>query len=555
MNEDYTKLVEQHGDIIKDFIGFISCFANGVKKNDLFDILCKHCEISLESFYETLDCLDDLIVIEDSKVFNDVDIEEVFDEETLAEYVSKASKYLNNNKATLEMSQLNFSINGHENLQNSETAPKTFGRYEVLEKLGCGAMGEVYKAYDPELDRIVAVKILQNYAVEKGKLRFISEAKATAKMLHAGIAKIFDIGSENSYLFLAMEYIKGLTLDNYIEQKQPSTEKVMEIILQITEALVYAHEKNIVHRDLKPTNIMIRENDVPCIIDFGLAKSVEQNYDLTQSGDMIGTPMYMSPEQIRGLPLDEQSDIFSLGIVMYEALTREHPFRRENKFELFVAIAEMSPRPLCEINEQIPQDINDICLKAIHKDKRIRYATMKEFYHDVKEVVNGSLESSEIAHDTKPHFAKEQRFSLQEKQYTPQGDIEDHVDDYINMCLEKIPQALAVSVIDLETGMLLGIYTKNEHPQEVMDLVAAATKDLFEGDRVLEIENLFSSMRGTKNTGHYFKEFVITSKKLVHYFARFPHATRSVLVIVCPLEVNLGLLLAKARKLLQKVPS
>ncbi|HKJ81235.1 MAG TPA: serine/threonine-protein kinase, partial [Ignavibacteriaceae bacterium] len=197
---------------------------------------------------------------------------------------------------------------------------ETILHYKILEKLGEGGMGEVYKAQDTKLDRFVALKFLpsQMISTEEEKARFIQEAKAASAMNHPNVCTIYSIEEYNKQLFISMEFIDGVTLRN---NKQPLSEKrILEIAAQVADGLGAAHEKGIVHRDIKPENIMIRKDGIVQIMDFGLAKLRETSgvSRLTKAGTTMGTMGYMSPEQVQGLEVDYRTDIFSLGVVMYE---------------------------------------------------------------------------------------------------------------------------------------------------------------------------------------------------------------------------------------------
>ena len=206
---------------------------------------------------------------------------------------------------------------------------ETILHYKILEKLGEGGMGEVYKAQDTKLDRFVALKFLpsQLTATEEEKARFIQEAKAASAMNHPNVCTIYSIEENNNQLFIVMEYIEGTTLrDN---KQVLSEKKILEIAAQAADGLGAAHEKGIVHRDIKPENIMIRKDGIVQVMDFGLAKLFSGNNvsRLTKVGTTMGTMGYMSPEQVQGLDVDHRTDIFSLGVVLYELLAGEAPFK------------------------------------------------------------------------------------------------------------------------------------------------------------------------------------------------------------------------------------
>jgi len=211
----------------------------------------------------------------------------------------------------------------------SELAGQTILHYKILEQIGQGGMGEVYKAQDTKLDRFVALKFLpsQITASEDDKARFIQEAKAASAMNHPNVCTIYDIQENEGRLFIVMEFVEGMTLKD--KKGSLSEKQILEIGIQAAEGLAAAHEKGIVHRDIKPENIMVRKDGIVQIMDFGLAKLYTSGNvsRLTKAGTTMGTMGYMSPEQVQGLDVDHRTDIFSLGVVLYEMLTGESPFK------------------------------------------------------------------------------------------------------------------------------------------------------------------------------------------------------------------------------------
>ncbi|MGB8318959.1 MAG: serine/threonine-protein kinase, partial [Ignavibacteriaceae bacterium] len=232
---------------------------------------------------------------------------------------------------------------------------ETFLHYKILEKLGEGGMGEVYKAQDTKLDRFVALKFLSSQltATEEEKARFIQEAKAASAMNHPNVCTIYSIEEYNSRLFISMEYVEGRTLKDkkdYLSEKQK-----LEISVQVAEGLAAAHEKEIVHRDIKPENIMIRIDGIAQIMDFGLAKIyTDKNASrLTKVGTTMGTLGYMSPEQIQGQDVDYRTDIFSFGIVLYELFAGESPFKGLHETAIIYEIVNTEAPPLSTVKKDI----------------------------------------------------------------------------------------------------------------------------------------------------------------------------------------------------------
>jgi serine/threonine protein kinase/Tfp pilus assembly protein PilF len=295
-------------------------------------------------------------------------------------------------------------------------SPSTrLGRYEIRSQLGAGGMGEVYLAQDTKLDRKVALKILPaNIASNRDRMeRFVREAKAAAALNHPAIAHIYEIGESDSTHFIAMEFIDGDTLREKIHHKQTDLKKLLKYLIQVAEGLTKAHAASIVHRDLKPDNIMVTRDDYAKILDFGLAKLVEQlkppniNEDgqseaatamlaqHSQPGMVMGTIGYMSPEQAQGktTEIDQRSDIFSFGCVLYEAATKHKPFEGDSVIKsLHKVVYEPAP-PITDFNPTAPLELQRILRRCLAKDSEERYQTIKEVAIELKEL-RGEMESA-----------------------------------------------------------------------------------------------------------------------------------------------------------------
>jgi serine/threonine-protein kinase len=274
----------------------------------------------------------------------------------------------------------------------------SFGNYRNLSLLGKGGMGEVYLAEDTKLGRKVALKLLPAVFVqEENRLRrFIQEAKTASALNHPNIVTIYEIGEQAGTHFLAMEHIDGQTLRDRLRAGRLALSEVLEIATQATSALSAAHAASIIHRDIKPENIMIRRDGYLKILDFGLAKLVEQDQGddatatmgiaTTMPGMVMGTAQYMSPEQARGRPVDARSDLFSLGIVLYELATGRPPFEGETVNHRIIAILEREPPPLAAFVPDAPPELERILLKALTKDVDERYQTAKDLAVDIKKL-------------------------------------------------------------------------------------------------------------------------------------------------------------------------
>ena len=265
---------------------------------------------------------------------------------------------------------------------------ETLLHYKIIEKLGEGGMGEVFKAQDTKLDRFVALKFLpsQFTATEEEKARFIQEAKAASAMNHPNVCTIYDIQENNGQLFIVMEFIDGVTLRN---NKQPLSEKrILDIGVQVAEGLGAAHEKGIVHRDIKPENIMIRKDGIVQIMDFGLAKLYTSSNAsrLTKAGTTMGTMGYMSPEQVQGLDVDHRTDIFSLGVVLYELLAGESPFKGMHETAIMYEIVNVDAPPIATVKEGIDPQLDGIILECLEKEKDERFQSAKELAKNLRKI-------------------------------------------------------------------------------------------------------------------------------------------------------------------------
>ena len=263
-------------------------------------------------------------------------------------------------------------------------------RYEIIEKIGNGGMATVYKAKCHVLNRYVAVKVLRDEFTtdEEFIKRFRIEAQSAASLTHPNIVSIYDVGNEGNLYYIVMELIKGKTLKEIItEERGPLPWKwSVNIVIQIASALEMAHKNNIVHRDIKPHNIIITEDGVAKVTDFGIAKAVS-NSTITAFGTTIGSVHYFSPEHARGGFTDAKSDLYSLGVVMYEMLTGKVPFDADTPVS--VALKHMQEMPVepKELNQNIPQSVNDIIMKAMQKDANLRYQSATEMLKDLNEAL------------------------------------------------------------------------------------------------------------------------------------------------------------------------
>jgi serine/threonine-protein kinase len=268
----------------------------------------------------------------------------------------------------------------------SEALPERFGRYKVIDLIGTGAMGKVYKARDPNIDRVVAVKVIHSELVSQSAKfleRFHREAQAAGRITHPNIVIVYDVGLEGTTSYIVMEYLDGKPLSDVIGGGL-SPEHIIDFSIKMCDALEYAHSNELVHRDIKPENIMILATGQIKITDFGLARLASSPH-LTQSGLISGTPSYMAPEQIQGQQLDGRTDIFALGCVMYEMIAGHPPFAGNNIGTVLYRIMNEDPAPSERLDTIAPQMLKHIVLRALSKNREHRYQTCAEIAQDLRQ--------------------------------------------------------------------------------------------------------------------------------------------------------------------------
>ncbi|MEI7455090.1 MAG: serine/threonine-protein kinase [Nitrosomonadales bacterium] len=265
---------------------------------------------------------------------------------------------------------------------------RQLGRYEVISELGQGAMGVVYKARDPLIDRVVAIKTINlgmaQEEMDEYEGRFYQEARAAGRLNHPNIVTIYDVGKSGDIAYIAMEFLEGCELRDLIRDngKLP-VDQVLDIVAQVASGLAYAHEHEIVHRDIKPSNIMVIQDGHVKITDFGIARMASSAVR-TQTGMVLGSPKYMSPEQVLGKTIDQRSDIFSLGVMLYEMLTGESPFMGENVNAIMFQTLNTTPVAPAKLNSRVPDMLNFIVAKALAKELDDRYQNAKDFATDLR---------------------------------------------------------------------------------------------------------------------------------------------------------------------------
>lgn len=269
----------------------------------------------------------------------------------------------------------------------------TFGDYELLSEIARGGMGVVYKARQHNLNRIVALKmILTGQLASSAEVkRFYLEAEAAAKLEHPGIIPIYEIGQQDGQHFFSMSYVQGASLADRLKDGPVAPREATQITMKVAEAIAYAHRHNVIHRDLKPANILIDSDGQPKVTDFGLAKKTEVANDLTASGQVLGTPSYMPPEQALGQSegVGPSADIYSLGAILYALLTGRAPFQSDNVIDTLRQVIEQDPVPPRRLNSVIHPDLETICLKCLCKQPEKRYQSAADLQDELQRFLSG----------------------------------------------------------------------------------------------------------------------------------------------------------------------
>ncbi len=298
------------------------------------------------------------------------------------------------------------------------------GRYEVISELGQGAMGVVYKARDPLIDRVVAIKTinlgLAQEEKEEYEARFYQEARAAGRLNHPNIVTIYDVGKSGDIAYIAMEFLQGCELRDLLREKgRLPVNQVLDIVAQVASGLAYAHEHDIVHRDIKPSNIMVIRDGHVKITDFGIARMASSAVR-TQTGMVLGSPKYMSPEQVLGKLIDQRSDIFSLGVMLYEMLTGVAPFLGENVNAIMFQTLNSVPVAPAKLNANVPDMLNFIVAKALAKGVDDRYQNARDFSIDLR-ACRETLPSVSPAGDSAEKLGASAVHNEHEDEFTPLG--------------------------------------------------------------------------------------------------------------------------------------
>jgi Tol biopolymer transport system component/tRNA A-37 threonylcarbamoyl transferase component Bud32 len=293
------------------------------------------------------------------------------------------------------------------------------GRYQIIEELGKGGMGRVYKVHDTEIKEKVALKLLKPEIAANQKTieRFRNEIKLARKIVHKNVGRMFDLGKEKESYYITMEYVAGQDLRGLIRQSGRQTvETVLSIAAQVCEGLAEAHKLGIIHRDLKPSNIMVDRDGNVRIMDFGIALSVESK-GITEAGVMIGTPEYMSPEQVEGKEVDQRSDVYSLGIILFEMLTGQVPFEGDLPLNVAYKHKHEIPQDPRQMNPQIPENLSAVVMRCLEKDKEKRYQNPIEVRSELFNIEKGMPATEKVVPQKKPVTSKEITIKFDPKRF------------------------------------------------------------------------------------------------------------------------------------------
>ena len=277
------------------------------------------------------------------------------------------------------------------------------GDYRIEARIGRGGMAKVYRAYQPSVGRPVAIKVIASDLAESGDLavfreRFAREANVIASLEHTHILPVYDYGIVNETAYLVMRLLDGGSLSDLISDGPLPVDRAVDIFRQIGRGLHYAHSNGVIHRDLKPANILFAKSGDAYLTDFGLAKWIENSPALTQSGKIIGTPVYMSPEQLRGDPVDQRADIYAMGIILYQMVTGELPFDSETGDVVSIIYQHLEKTPLkpSEVNKLVPPGVDAVIMRALNKEADLRYASIMDMVHDLEAVLGYRPSTSDL---------------------------------------------------------------------------------------------------------------------------------------------------------------
>lgn len=334
-------------------------------------------------------------------------------------------------------------------------------RYQIIRTIGEGGMANVYLAHDLILDRDVAVKILRGDLSDDEKFvrRFQREAIAASSLSHPNIVEMYDVGEDDGKYYIVMEYVEGKTLKNLIKKRGGLTlPEVIDIMTQLTSAISCAHDSNIIHRDIKPQNVLIKEDGLVKITDFGIAMALNSN-ELTQTNSVMGSVHYLPPEQANGKGATVKSDIYSLGIVMFELLTGQLPFKGDNAVEIAIKQMKNQIPSVCNINSLIPQSVENVILKACAKNPKNRYKNVVEMYNDIQTCLDEERknEKRHVYQYSETEDLEETKELKNIKELAKQKTELDELEEQEEKTSSKLPIILGIASAILIIGIIMAV--------------------------------------------------------------------------------------------------
>jgi serine/threonine protein kinase/Tfp pilus assembly protein PilF len=371
------------------------------------------------------------------------------------------------------------------------------GRYQIIEELGRGGMGKVYKALDAEVDEKIALKLIKpEIAADKKTIdRFRNEMKFARKIRHKNVCQMYDLGSAEGTYFITMEYVAGEDLKKLIRKMGfLSPSQAISIAKQVCDGLVEAHKLGVVHRDLKPQNIMLDERGDARIMDFGIARSIEGK-SITGAGVMIGTPDYMSPEQVDGKDIDQRSDLYSLGVILYEMVTGQTPFEGDTPFTIGVKHKSETPKNPKELNAQIPDDLSRVILRCLEKDKDKRYQSAGEVRSELINIEKGIPTTERIVPERKPLTSREITVQVSMKKLFIPALIIVAIAIVAVLIWQFLPRKSAISLSNGKPSLAI-MYFENNTGDQNLDHWRKALSELLTAD--LSQSKYLSVMSGDK---------------------------------------------------------
>jgi len=390
------------------------------------------------------------------------------------------------------------------------TTGSTFGgRYQVIEEMGRGGMGKVYKVIDTKLKEELALKIIHPEIAAEGKIieRFGNELKMARKISHKNVCRMYHLEEDEGIHYLTMEFIRGESLRDMIGMMgQLSPGQALSIVKQVCEGLAEAHKLGVVHRDLKPANIMIDREGNARIMDFGIARSLKSK-GITRTGTMIGTPEYMSPEQVEGLETDQRSDLYSLGVILYEMVTGRIPFDGETPFSIALKHKSEKPQDPREINSQIPENISSMIMRCLEKDREKRYQTAGELLAGLAKIEEGIPTEERVIPKRKPTISRKITVTFNLKKILIPAFVVVALAVIAVLVFQPFRSRDAVSVPSDKPSLAV-MYFKNNTGDDRLDHWRSALSDLLITDlsqsrhiKILSAERLFNILHQLDQLG------------------------------------------------------